>query len=69
MLATRTKRVRGLLLIVETGLVAAGSVLLILNAGGNVFAYILAATLLLLSAYFLVGALVRWRQATDPRGQ
>lgn len=67
--ASRTMQIRGVLLILVAALVAVGSALLILNADGNVTAYLIGGVLLLLMMYIIISALVRWKQATHPQRQ
>ncbi|MFG3602515.1 hypothetical protein [Micromonospora chersina] len=68
--ASRTAmQVRGVLLIVVSGLVAVGSALMILNADGKITAYVVGGALLLLTLFIIVSALLRWKQATNPQRQ
>ncbi|GAA3735500.1 hypothetical protein GCM10022379_01300 [Micromonospora maritima] len=62
-------QVRGVLLLVVSGLLAVGSALMILNADGNVTAYVVCGAILLLAVYVVISALLRWKQATNPQGQ
>ncbi|MGC4759806.1 hypothetical protein [Micromonospora trifolii] len=59
-------QVRGVLVILVALLGALGSTLMIVNADGNLTAYLVGGVLLLLALYAVASALLRWKQATNP---